>query len=90
MAQGGRDLIGECETKKINVFIRTHVSKWEYRHCCWVRQSALRMISIALPPCNRGTTDQNENEGDRYREKLGAAGNLLVLDSENAGICFTL
>ena len=81
MAQGGRDLIGKCQTKKINVFISIHVSEREYRHCRLVRQSAPRMISLALPPCNRSTTHQNEDEGDRYRDNLGAAGNLLLLDS---------
>jgi hypothetical protein len=47
------------------------------------------MISIAPPPRNRGSTDQHENEGDRYRDKLGAAGNLLMLGSGYVGTGFT-
>src|SRR5579864_5195172 len=89
MAQGCRDLVGKCKTKKINVFVSTHVSEREYRHCRLVGQSALGMISTALPPRNRGTTDHHKDNGDSNRDKLGAAGNLLARASRCSGTCFT-
>lgn len=90
MAQGCRDLIWECETKKINVFISTHVSKWEHCHCRLAGQTALGMISTAFPPRNRNTTDHRKDDGQSNRNKLGAADNSLVLELEYARSCFTL
>src|SRR5439155_1922863 len=83
-----RDLIWQCETQNIDVFIRTHVPEREHCHYWSCGRIGNRMTPASFPPNNRGTEGNNNDEGNRNCCERSETPESLGSDSQCSRICF--